>query len=319
VWLSGVYRTCIGTRFYDRREEVDKLRNWIKDGCYVVVWGPRNVGKSELLRYVARLLEKENWFTYYVDVREYLANKVIQVLPRSLEEEFVKAISSIIGLPDKLLTVFEYGVRYAIEKRASGVLWVVDEPQYLNNMRAFLESLIKRTIYTYHEKPLSVVVCVSEGWFILSETLLSLINYGSRTMLVDWLGISDYKLFARELLELKKTSIEIDIETLYDRYTGGVPGALVSITNIGLSQWVKNMKEHLLSTLRIVSRKIGVDVAEVKEFIKSLPRRIDYIKPSKESIIVEELTKHNILYFNPLEEKPLVKIQLPVYKTILLQ
>ncbi len=194
---------------------------------------------------------------------------------------------------------------------------VVDEPQYLNNMRAFLESLVKRTIYTYHEKPLSVVVCVSGGWFILSETLLSLINYGSRTMLIDWLGINDYKLFARELLELKKTSIEIDIGTLYDRYTGGIPGALVSITNIGLSQWVKNMKEHLLNALRRVSRKVGVDAGEVKEFIKSLPRRIDYIKPSKESVMVEELTKHNILYFNPLEEKPLVKTQLPIYRTIL--
>ncbi len=73
MWLGGVYRTCSGTRFYDRREEVDKLSSWIRSGCYVVVWGPRNVGKSEMLRYVAWLLEKENWLTYYVDVREYLA------------------------------------------------------------------------------------------------------------------------------------------------------------------------------------------------------------------------------------------------------
>ncbi len=60
-----------------------------------------------------------------------MLNKIIQVMPRSLGEEFMKAISSIIGLPDKLLTVFEYGVRYAIEKRAGGVLWLSMNPSTL--------------------------------------------------------------------------------------------------------------------------------------------------------------------------------------------
>ncbi len=75
-----------------------------------------------------------------------MASKTISVRPYSFKKEFIKTVYNILGLPDYMLKLVEYGIRYAIEAGAEGVLWVIDEPQYLEHMRAFLESLIKKIL-----------------------------------------------------------------------------------------------------------------------------------------------------------------------------
>ena len=46
------WRTSLGTCFYDRVSEAEELARVVRGGWSVLVVGPRNVGKSELVRYV---------------------------------------------------------------------------------------------------------------------------------------------------------------------------------------------------------------------------------------------------------------------------
>ncbi len=133
-------------------------------------------------------------------------------------------------------------------------------------------------MYSYHSKPVSVIICVGEGWFLFSDTLSSLLSYSSQTLLVEELDIDSYRLFARELLRLKNKSIEIELDKLYREYTGGTPGSLISITSIGLSKWINSISKHLSRVLKSVSKKLNIDIALIKEFIKELPKEIDYTK-----------------------------------------
>ena len=70
------YRTALGVAFYDRGAELERLAELLRLRRTLVVYGPRNVGKSELARYfllkrAARLLGRVN--VVAVDVRRLTA------------------------------------------------------------------------------------------------------------------------------------------------------------------------------------------------------------------------------------------------------
>ncbi len=54
VFVDSGYRTGLGTGFYDRVGEVSRLDKLVRSYRLVIVYGPRNAGKSELVRYWAR-------------------------------------------------------------------------------------------------------------------------------------------------------------------------------------------------------------------------------------------------------------------------
>ena len=51
VFVDHSYRAMLGTSFYDRLWELARLEELLQGVRTVVVYGPRNVGKSELVRY----------------------------------------------------------------------------------------------------------------------------------------------------------------------------------------------------------------------------------------------------------------------------
>ncbi len=53
VFVDRGYKTSLGTAFYDRLADLDKLAELLEGVRTVIVYGPRNVGKSELARYAA--------------------------------------------------------------------------------------------------------------------------------------------------------------------------------------------------------------------------------------------------------------------------
>ncbi len=314
------YRTAIGTKFYNRESELSLLHSLVGKSSFIILWGPKNVGKSELLRYFSHLIAGRGWITYYVDVREYLSKNQLSIYPRSTGcREFLESIASLIGVPNRILEVFEKGYKYALELKASGVLWVFDEPHYLSNARPFLEAVIKRVVYSFHKKPLSIAVSVSDGWFIVSDVVLSLLDYGAYELFVKELDYNSFYNLYRELQEKLGTRISVDARELYKEYTGGNPGYLVELLNTGsLSQWISKVEKLLLQKTSNVVEKTGLSRREVYSYISSLPREVDMEAISlNEYRLLKELLKQNIVYYDILEVKAIVKPLLPLYKKIL--
>ncbi len=313
------YRTCAGTKFYNRDRELSIIIDNVTTGSrYFIVYGPRNAGKSELLRYVAHILERRCYLIILVDTRRYLAHKELSIYPYNEQtHSIMDAISELVGLPEGIYRIFRASLDFIKKHRLNGVLWVVDEPYYLAHPRAFLESLIKDTIYAYHDKPVSTIVAVSEGYFIKSRDLFSLINYGAEPLLIDWLDYDSFKMFVEEYLSIKNVSLEISVRELYDKYTGGVPGAFIAIVEQGLSRWFRHIERYLLRVVEEISYTLGIDTNRVLDYIASLPKTLDYSR--EEYMITEKLLDYNIVYYNPFDEKPLVNPQLPVYKVVALR
>ena len=51
VFIDKDYITDLGTYFYDRLNDIERFRKVIDDGLNIVI-GPRNVGKSEFIKYL---------------------------------------------------------------------------------------------------------------------------------------------------------------------------------------------------------------------------------------------------------------------------
>ncbi len=308
------YRTLAGTRFYGREREVRELMELIENGCYIILWGPRNVGKSELARYVSWILSENGWFINHIDIRSYLSEKRVSVYGGVDRDSFLKNILPLLGLPEGLLGIFDYGVRFVKERRCSGFLWVVDEPHLLPNPRAFLEALIKKTLYTFYDKIVSVVITVSDGWFILGDIVDSLLGYGAIPLFIDWIDMDSYKGFLEEIKAVYGVEVGVEASRLYSEYTGGVPGALVSLVRDGFSKWVDSTYRQFLSSVKKIHKRTSYGLLEILEAIEKLPIKINTLVVDKETELVDELVKENIAFYNIMEKKPLVKPQLPIYK-----
>lgn len=60
MYIDYNYRTQSGLCFYNRAREYSFIEEITSKGGVIIVWGPRNIGKSELLRYVAYRLSREH-------------------------------------------------------------------------------------------------------------------------------------------------------------------------------------------------------------------------------------------------------------------
>ncbi len=316
------YRTRIGTRFYDRENEINDLLELIERSSYTILWGPKNVGKSELLRYISHVLENKGWFIYYIDVREYLSRKQLSIYSGTIDHRsFLESILDVIGLPNRMLELFERGYRYALEERAKGILWVFDEPHYLSNAKAFLEALIKRVIYTLHEKPLSIALSVSDGWFIDSDVVASLLEYGAYHLFIDELDLDSFSKLYCELRDIIGVKIDLESRVLYDRYTGGNPGYLIELLRSGsVGEWIASVERMFLSRLESIVRDTEFNWRDIVEYIAGLPREIDLLGIDKsEYLLINCLLRRNLVYYDMFSTKTTVKPLIPVYREIALK
>ncbi len=314
-----MYKTRIGIQFYNREREVAFLEENISKGDFIVVWGPKNIGKSELLRYFSHIASSRGWIVYYIDIREYIARNEIEVYPdKTGFKEFLKLVGDIIGVPNYLLELFERGVRFGLKKRANGVLWVFDEPHYLSIAKPFLESIVKNTIYTSYDKPVSAVISVSDGWFIASDVMHSLLDYGVKCLFIDELNIEHFKLLHRDLVSITGKDTGLDIEVIYSQYTGGNPGYLIDMFKYSsINEWVNNIRYSFVDKIIRIERETSLSRTQIYNYIASLPKTIDLTHISVEEYsLVEKLLSYNIVYYDITRVKTVVKPVLPIYKRI---
>jgi len=96
-----------GSYFYNRKDEINKLKSDIKSGNNIILYAPRRYGKTSLITKVLAALEKENYNTIYLDFFnvidrkkfvELYAKKILARKKYSIEEiikgfkKFVKNI-----------------------------------------------------------------------------------------------------------------------------------------------------------------------------------------------------------------------------------
>ena len=82
IFVDAGYRTRLGTSFYDRRRELDTLDSAVHDYRLVIVYGPRNVGKSELVYYWSRRRAKQRVIVFQIDAMR--ARSIIEDLDKYL-------------------------------------------------------------------------------------------------------------------------------------------------------------------------------------------------------------------------------------------
>jgi len=313
------YKTYSNTRFYNRKWEMNFLLNRVMNFSFIILYGPRNIGKSELLRFLSFILKDSGWFIYYVDVREYLSRRQLTIYPETIDHTvFLQSVLDIVGLPDRVLDLFEAGYRYAVERRACGVLWAFDEPHYLPNARPFLEALVKRVLYSFHDRPLSVIISVSDGWFIVSDAMVSLLEYGAETLFVDELDPGSFRGLYSELSMVRKVVLDIDPDILYSRYVGGNPGYLVELLNHGdLGRWGDRVEKVFLAKVNNITGSTEFSRREVLEYMASLPKEIDLgCIGKREYRLLMELVKNNLVYYDIMSVETLVKPQIPFYREL---
>jgi len=76
IFIDCNYTASLGLCFYNRGQELEELDGIVKPGKLVIVWGPRGVGKSELVRYWLRRRRRSGFIE--VDARRIAIRGLIE-------------------------------------------------------------------------------------------------------------------------------------------------------------------------------------------------------------------------------------------------
>jgi len=314
VFRDEGYRTSVGTAFYDRVVDVNFLSGVVLSGGALIVFGPRNVGKSELLRYVSSRLPVFGWASYYIDLRELQGGGALRAYFReSSLADVARSAARAIGYGG-VLELLEALLGYAERAGALGVCYVIDEVQFAERSRALLEALAKRVVYRGGGVKQSVVVASSEGYLIYGDELWRARGYGYRVWLVEEMDYEHFSALASELEQALGLKLGVSVKELYENYTGGNPGELVAVARLGFEEWLRLRELELLRTIARLSLDLGVPRGDLLRLVAETPLKVS-LGDRSIARLVGELARHNIVYYNPDEfEEPLVKPQVRVYK-----
>ncbi len=318
LYVDCSYRTQSNLCFYDRVKEYNFIESIVKKGGFIIVWGPRNVGKSELLRYVAHKLSSE-YLISYTNIRE----KKLYTLEFYPKEKLLDRLAGKIKCfleAGFLIDVVEEAYRFIREYKASGFIWIIDEVHLLGESRGLLEALVKRVVYSHWLKPLTVIVCSSEGWFIDSSVVYNMFDYGAHELLVKPFSYEYFREFVSEYSRLKNIDVGVDIDRLYNDLVGGVPGAFISLVELGVSEWVRRKRFEFLRKIQGIVKRSGYSLEEILGFIARLPVSLDLKKLDYRLYELSlALLRENIVYHILSDNEITIELQLPVYKRIALE
>ncbi len=164
---------------------------------------------------------------------------------------------------------------------------------------------------------MTVIVCSSEGWFINSDAIRSMLDYGAHELLVKPLDYNYFREFVHEYFRLKSIELDTSLDRLYSDLVGGVPGVFISLVEVGVDEWIRRKRLEFLRIIHYIVDKYGYNRDEVLEFISKLPtklslKKLDYRLYRLSEILLEK----NIVHHTISDEEIAVDTQLPVYKTL---
>ncbi|WP_244403912.1 ATP-binding protein [Pyrolobus fumarii] len=321
VFVDAGYRTLLGTGFYDRREELERIAELLRAVRTLVIYGPRNVGKSELVRYfIARRLGRGALTgltrrVVIVDARQRRVERYFGV-ERGLLGLLEEMLSSVTGLPRGLVGLLEE----LVSRLRPPILVFIDEfhllfrgslGDALVELEAVAGFLAKRG-----EEQIRLVVTVSEGFFATLGALHRLLGYSVGYLLVEPMSVGAFKALYEEYRGKHGCSIGFDLLT---RLAGTSPGYLVDLcprSGSLLEEWVLGELQRLSAALDLAAEAAGISREEAVRVATRLLRGEPAETP-RERRLGEKLVEMNIAYPCQARLQRIYLPQLPLYKVAL--
>jgi len=309
------YRTALGTGFYDRDLELDSLEEKLQAVRTLIVYGPRNVGKSELVRYflakklsggrLARILRR----AVIIDARlkhaePYLGRVGVDAL--RLAERLLDALGAprgLVGLVEELASLAALPLTVFIDEFHLLIRGSLEDA--LAELEAAAGALSKRG-----EAKVRLVVSVSEGFFATSRAWRRLYGYSTSYMLVEPMNPQAFKPLYEEYRG--KYGCNVDLNT-FTRLAGTSPGYLVDLCPRSgklLEEWLRERLNHLDTSLHAAAEAAGIGHRESIHVAAQLLAGRS-IRDPRERRFIEKLVEENIAY--PCIKQARYLPQLPLY------
>ena len=301
------YTTALGTRFYDRGWELQRLLEALEEYRTLVVYGPRNVGKSELLRYFLRVYAPRRLgrlAVVAVDARE----KAAEALGLSgAAGEAARLVSSIlaeaVGVPASLPRLVERVAAMLARARASRTIIYVDEYHLLygDRERALLElESVAGFLAKRGHGDVNLVLTVSEGFAATREARRRLLGYAAGFLLVEGLDREPMSRLFEEYSRLHGCRLGFN---RYWSVYGGAPGYLVEACKLDWGRLLAEKLPELLyhavdAALEELAAELGAGRRALIERVAGLLEKLyEGVAPeAEEASLAERLVEYNVLY-----------------------
>ncbi len=330
LFIDCSYRSGLGTCFYDRVYEASELTRLTSMYRTVVVYGPRNVGKSELVKYWLRGLNKP---VIIVDARLQRVESMFRetCIPMEYTSVFKDTVSSIVdslaslgGLVDivySILRLFRH-----LFFREKGVVLFIDEYHLLGSYnRGYgeavrdLEAIAGLLVKDNRFRMFNLVLSVSEGFLVVGSVRRRLLGYSTSYMLVEPLDKKHFIELYNEYGRLHGCSI--DAYTVME-LTGCQPGYLVELCRLSreeLVKWITSRLHDLSETVYslIDCLKLESYRETLSYIVKILEGRLSSSEKPLGYRIASYLVENNVLYPVFRETETLYKPVIPLYRKAL--
>ncbi len=330
VFVDNGYRTRLGVSFYDRVAELGNLEELTGSYRLVVVYGPRNVGKSELVYYWGRRRHRHRFVAVQSDLLR--ASERVEGVARYLvapgdeiRESILEALRS--RLRDLGLLGLVYAAYDVIHSLLGETIFFIDEfhllPRYSGRRAGLEEALVDlealaHSLAKAEEPRLRVVLAVSEGFFASQEALTRLHGYSTEYLLVEHMDKESYRALYTEYAEGKGCST--DFATIYG-VTGGAPGYLAELCSSqqAVERLIERSESLLEWSLAEAREALGLGAREAIELSYRLlgGELVSPLEQPKLHRLGQLLVLHNIAYPAPGTNGTRYRPQLPIYRVIL--
>lgn len=336
------YKTMLGTAFYNRYEEQAQLKKLINTHKLLIVYGPRNVGKSELVRYF--LNKKHDGDFIIIDSRKLRArnleertgaiitSRTLRDLAKKVMKTVLTQLSSHLGIADLVISL-SIQIKEDLRRLNKKILLFVDEfhelPGYskfnryenaLEDLRSTAGLLSKQDI----DLPTKIVLTVSEGFAVSSMAKSMLEGYSTGWFLVEHLEEKYFRALFEEYTSRKKC--ELGAREIY-ALVGGSPGVLVDlcplppdeVVNERIVAWIE-IVEQALSEARNELEQKGINLSPsdlIRDALTVMKKPIKPIRDTRLNILAEKLVIGNIVYPKSFNGGIHYIPQYPVYEVIL--
>ena len=344
LFIDRSYRARLGVSFYDRVEELRLLDEGLEAHRLLIVYGPRNVGKSELIRYWSEKRSGRRVVGLEADLlRAGRAVKALEARLAAPGERVREILLSVLReqAPHQLrLLGLVYTVYEALREARKGVVLFIDELHLLpgyhsrhpggggDEVLADLEALA-HWLAKSPEDWLRVVVTVSEGFVATGEAITRLHGYSTGYLLVDHMDREHFSALYEEYSSRKKCQVSYRV---IHGVVGGAPGYLASLcrgrrTVIEFIEQSKTVLEEALSRLRNTlaglepwrSQARGPEPRELLGLAYEV-LETGAVSPLEQPILYtvgQQLVLHNIAYPSYSRGLVVFRPQIPLYTLII--
>lgn len=312
IFVDRGYRTGLGISFYDRSVELKLLEEYAVGVKTLVVYGPRGVGKSELVRYYVRRRLGRGARVLWLNAREHRLEEVTGA--EHPVNSVIDVLAEVSKAPRSLIHLAERMVKMLMQPS----IIVVDELHlmYSDRREALLELEALAGFLAKNADAPKLIVTVSEGFFTTMEAVYRLHGYSVGFMLVEAMRGEAFRLLYSEYVERHGCSIAYEA---YSSIAGGLPGYLPELCSRSvrlLEEWLNLEAVRLRSSVEAAGVEAGLEGREVYEtaarLLKGEPPR-----DRREEVFGEKLVEANVAYPCQRGAERLYLPQLPVYLVLL--